>query len=65
MSDNLSERPDTSDKTCPHCSAHTVRLATKTRYVTYYGCERCQHVWPEQRPGIRSFESLLGDGVWP
>ena len=62
MSDNLNERPDTSDTTCPHCASHTVRPATKTRYVTYYGCERCLHVWAELRREVRSFEVLLGDG---
>jgi hypothetical protein len=38
MSDTLSERPVKSQWTCPHCEGHTVRLATKTRYVIYYGC---------------------------
>ena len=61
MSDNLTERPAISCRTCPRCACHTVRLATKTRYVTYYGCERCQHVWPE-RQEARSFESLFRDG---
>lgn len=64
MFDNVSERhPVISDKTCPQCAGDTVRLATETPYVTYYGCDCCRHVWPEVRPEVKSHDSLLGEGL--
>jgi len=48
MPDSL--HPIVPDKPCAKCHQQPVTVATTTKYVTYYRCEACRHLWSEPHP---------------